>query len=426
MRVLLFSDMYPPIIGGLERHVQTLARELVRRGHHVAVATLAHTGSPAFEIDDGVHVHRLPGWNRALKPFYVTAERQFHPTLPDPGVMAGLRRVMTEERPDIVHGRGWMLYSYLPLRRAYAAPLIVTLHDYSLVCPRRTYTREGHICDGPAYGKCVRCASEQYGAAKSLLLCTGLAASKHMHGRVDRYVGVSRAVRDANLQAAGKPPRPFDVIPTFVPDSVLEPRPARERPAFLPPDDGYILFVGELAPHKGIHVLLEAYRELSSLAPLVLIGAEHGKSSIEFPPGVIVARNVPHADVMAAWEHSAIGVTPSIWPEPLGQVAIEAMASSKPVVATAVGGLADLVVDGETGLLVPPDDAPALRTALRTLLLDPARRARMGEAGRARARLFTVGVVADQIERLYAEVYEAAHAPRLAAVSTPDASTTAR
>ncbi len=404
MRIMMISDFYLPIIGGLERHVRTLSHELTRRGHHVAVATLAHEGSPAFEDDEGVSVYRLPGWNRALKPFYASADRQFHPTMPDPGVMAGLRRVMVKERPDIVHARGWMLYSYLPIRNAFPAKLVVTLHDYSLVCPRKTYTRQGQVCDGPGYTKCVTCATEQYGAAKSLLLCTGLEVSRHMHGRVDRYIGVSRAVRDANVQAAGRPPRPFEVISTFVPNTVLEPRPPRERPAFLPKEDGYILYVGEFAPHKGIHTLLDAYQGLETLAPLVLIGAEHGRSGIEFPANVIVARNVKHDDVMTAWAHSALGVVPSIWPEPLGQVAIEAMAASKPVVAAAVGGLPDVVVDGETGLLVPPRDATALREALRTLLQDPERRARMGAAGRERAPYFTVGPVANQIERLYEEV----------------------
>ena len=64
MRILMLSEFYPPLIGGTERHVQTLARELVRRGHHVAVATLEHKGSPAFEEDEGVRVYRIGGWHR--------------------------------------------------------------------------------------------------------------------------------------------------------------------------------------------------------------------------------------------------------------------------------------------------------------------------------------------------------------------------
>jgi glycosyltransferase involved in cell wall biosynthesis len=102
--------------------------------------------------------------------------------------------------------------------------------------------------------------------------------------------------------------------------------------------------------------------------------------------------------------HCVVGVVPSIWPEPFGQVAIEAMASGKPVVASAIGGLSDIVLDGETGLLVEPGNAEALREALRTLLLDPVKREKMGMVGRQRARLFTVGVVADRIEQIYREL----------------------
>ncbi len=416
MRVLMVSDFYPPIIGGLERHVQTLSRELVRRGHHVAVATLWHEGSPTFEIDQGVRVHRLSGWNRALMPFYERPERHFHPTVPDPGVMAGLRRVVAHERPDIVHGRGWMLYSFLPLTAWSKAKLVVTLHDYSLVCPKKTYLYHGRLCDGPAYAKCVECATEQYGRVKSLALTTGLKLSSSLHNRVDRYIAVSGAVRSASL--AGAAGRPVQVISTFVPDTVLDEAAQVGRPDFLPPDDNYIQFVGALGAFKGLNVLLEAYQGLEDVAPLVVIGTEQADTPKCFPPNVIVVKNAPHAAVMGGWAHCAVAVVPSIWPDPLPQTAIEAMAAGRPVVAAASGGLPDLVVPGETGLLVPPGDAEALRAALRSLLLDPARRERMGAAGRARAPLFTASRVIDRIEQTYRDVLAGKPAPEAALAAT--------
>ena len=413
MRILMFSELYAPSIGGTQRHVQVLAHEMIRRGHEVAVATQALEGSPTYEVDHaGVRIYRLAGWGRLLRPFYESATRPFHPPLTDPGLVAGLRQVIEKERPDIVHGHSWMLYSYLPLRSRYDMPLVVTLHDYSLTCPRRSYLRNGQVCDGPAYSKCVRCGVEQYGMAKSLLITTALQIGKRAHHKVDEYIAVSKAVRDASIQAAGRSPRPMDVISTFVPDGVLTSHPERPRPAFLPPTDNYILFVGELARHKGLQVLLEAYQDpdLASLAPLMLIGSQNDKSTLNLPPGVKVARDVGHDDVMSAWEHCAVGVVPSVWPEPFGQVAVEAMAARKPVVASAVGGLVDIVIDNETGILVPPGDPEALRAALRSLLLDPARRASMGEAGHARARLFMVGAVADQIEEVYRKLLDHADA----------------
>ena len=117
-----------------------------------------------------------------------------------------------------------------------------------------------------------------------------------------------------------------------------------------------------------------------------------------------MVRKVPHAQVMAGWMHCAVGVVPSIWPEPFGQVVVEPMACGKSVIASAVGGIPDIVVDGESGLLVEPGDVSALQEALRVLLLDPAKRASMGMVGRQRARLFTVSTVADRIEQIYAEL----------------------
>jgi len=403
-RILIISDFYPPVIGGMERYVQTLGHELARRGHHVAVATLGREDAPSFEEDRGVRVYRVSGWSRALAPFYESANRQFHPTTPDPGVMAALRRVIARERPDIVHAQGWMLYSFLPLKGWSKAGLVVTLHDYGLVCPKKNYLHDGRACDGPAYAKCVRCAREQYGLAKSLALTTGLRASSGLHARVDRFLAVSEAVRAASRVGVGQPPRPIEVVPAFIPDDAPEEAARVETPAYLPPRDSYILFVGALTVHKGLRVLLDACADLAPRAGLLLIGTSHGAPIGALPSGVTVVRDAPHAEVMAAWAGCAVGVVPSIWPDPCPLVAIEAMACGRPLVASAVGGLPDLVAEGETGLLVPPGDAPALRDALSRLLLDPALRERMGLAARARARRFTVSAVTDRLEQIYAEV----------------------
>jgi glycosyltransferase involved in cell wall biosynthesis len=407
MRILMLSEFYPPLIGGTERHVQTLARELVRRGHHVAIATLEHQGSPVFENDEGVHVYRLKGWHRALTPFYQDATRQFHPPLPDPGLMAGLRRVVEKEHPDIVHTRGWMSYSFAGLKSWSKAKLVITMHDYSLCCPAVGYLHNGRVCTGPDYFKCLKCASEHYGSkGKALLLASGLKLSSHLHQFADKYIAVSTAVRDACKNVTGKPPKPIEVVSTFIADTVVDEAYSIERPAYLPPQDNYLLFVGKQSVHKGLDILLEAYAGLSDLAPLVLMLSDFGETPRKFPDGVTVVRNVPHAQVMRGWMHCAIGVVPSIWPEPFGQVVVEAMMCGKPVVASAVGGIPDIILNGESGLLVEPGDAIGLQEALRELLLDPDKRVRMGRVGQQRAHLFTVGNVADRIEQIYAELLE--------------------
>ena len=107
---------------------------------------------------------------------------------------------------------------------------------------------------------------------------------------------------------------------------------------------------------------------------------------------------------MTAWRHSLAGIVPSIWPDPCPTVAMEAMAVGKPVIASRIGGLPEIVTDGETGILVEPGDSDALRTAIETLVNDPALAARMGAAGRERVSAFHASTIVGEIESVYREV----------------------
>ncbi len=141
----------------------------------------------------------------------------------------------------------------------------------------------------------------------------------------------------------------------------------------------HVLYVGRLSEEKGVLELVEATRGL----PLVVVGdgplREHVPSALGF---------VPHAELGPYYERAAVVACPSRR-EGFGMACAEAMAHGRPVVATAVGGLLDLVDDGVTGIQVPPRDPRSLRAALENLLDDSALRARMGAAARewARARL---------------------------------------
>jgi glycosyltransferase involved in cell wall biosynthesis len=197
--------------------------------------------------------------------------------------------------------------------------------------------------------------------------------------------------------------RPIEVIAPFVSDDSLQQNDVA-RPAFLPADGDFIMFAGALGPHKGLDILLEAWQGLDSAIPLVLVGLSRHDMPRQFPKGVIVVENIPHGDVLDAWRHCAVAVVPSVWPEPFGLVAIEAMAAGRPVIASAIGGLVDIVVDGVTGILVPPGDAVALRTSIARILADPRQRLAMGLAARERAAGYSASIVVPQIERVYQEV----------------------
>jgi glycogen(starch) synthase len=146
-----------------------------------------------------------------------------------------------------------------------------------------------------------------------------------------------------------------------------------------PDEPAHLLYAGRLSPEKGVLELIEAARGL----PLVVAGDGPLRDRVPDALGF-----VPHDRLLRLYERASVVVCPSRR-EGFGVVCAEAMAHGRPVVASAVGGLRDLVVDSETGLLVPPGDVAALRAALDRLLADRELRARLGRAARERAREFS-------------------------------------
>ena len=171
---------------------------------------------------------------------------------------------------------------------------------------------------------------------------------------------LAAAVRAAGLEAVVTIPNGVRI-----PDEV--------GPPAEPPE---VLYVGRLSPEKNIDTLLEAVGDLN----LVVAGDGPLRERV---PNALGA--VPHAEVERLLERASVLVAPCER-EGFGLAAAEAMASGRPVVAAAGGALLDLVTDEETGLLVPPRDAPSLRAAVERLLADPELRERLGRAARSSAR----------------------------------------
>jgi len=414
VRVLHVSDGYPPAVGGIEQAVRDVGRGLSEAGHEVAVATLDLPGAPARERDGPVEVHRLVGLTRHLRRFSTDPSHFFHPTVPDPPLAGKLRRLVEDWRPDVIHAHGWMAHSCLAVRRPRGVPLVVNLHEYGLVCARKTLDARGQACAGPSLRRCLPCSAAEYGAAKGTALTLGLASSRPFLGRVDRFVAISGAVRDAVLGARPEIASRMSVIPPFVADDVGEQAAAQPRPDFLP-DGPFMLFVGAMSPHKGLDVLLAARRLMADPPPLVVLGIPRSQDIVAGEPGVIVVPRVPHPQVLASWRAAEVGVVPSRWAEPFGLVAVEAMACGTPVVASDTGGLHDIVADGRSGRLVPPGDAEALARALAELLADESLRRQLGEAALERARRFQCAHVMAELLDVYRDARAAAAAGRPAA-----------
>ncbi len=419
MRILLLSQFYPPVIGGEERHVRNLGAALAQRGHEVIVGTTMHPDSPDVEADGAVRVHRLRGTLQRLPGLHADSERRHAPPFPDPELVLALKRLVAREKPDIVHAHNWIYASYLPVKPFSSAPLVVTLHDYGLVCAKKNLMRFGaNVCQGAALTTCLPCAARHYGAVKATVTTLGnMASSLAARRMVDRFIPVSLAVARHTGLAGSR--TPYEVIPNFVPDDVGVPGPEDPRLDRLPAD-GFILFVGDMMRLKGIDVLVKAYAGLERAPPLVLLGRRAPDTPAEFPPDVHALGTWPHAAIMHAWRRSLFGVLPSVGPEACATVIMEAMACGKAVVATDIGGMPDLIDHGETGLLVRAGDVAALRRAMQRLLDDRVLLGRLAAASLARVERLKAGAVVSRIEQVYREVLRPA--AREAAVPAHQAS----
>jgi alpha-maltose-1-phosphate synthase len=373
LRVALLTREYPPeVYGGAGVHVEYLARELGR-----LVALTVHCQGADR---DGAVAHRpwehLAGANSALQT-----------------ISADLSMVAAAGGSDLVHSHTWYanLAGFLA-SQLYGIPHVLTAHSLE---PLRPWKAE-QLGGGYALSSwCERTAIESAAAV--------IAVSDGMRSDI---LGAYPAV----------PPQRVHVIRNGIDTAQYAPDPGTEVLARYGIDPGRpsVVFVGRVTRQKGLPVLLRAARQLDPVAQLVLCAGQADTPELaaevagladrlrETRPGVIwIPQMLAKTEVIQILSHATVFACPSLY-EPLGIVNLEAMACAAAVVASAVGGIPEVVSGGQTGLLVPPDDPAALARALNALVADPARAAAMGQAGRDRATAeFGWPAIAAQTAQLY-------------------------
>lgn len=370
MKVLLVSDFYPPVIGGMEKHVHHLATGLIELGHQVEVIT---TGAPAGRsLHDGVDVTRCAPVGATLPFLYQDAARPYHPPMPAPPMVKAIRERIRASEFDVVHAHGWSILSAADALDSTAVPLVASLHDYGITCVKKTLLKpDGTVCSTPGRG-CLACSQSMYGLKGPPL------ALLHSHfrrraRRVDRMLAVSNFVADS--QRAQLFDAPIVVVPNFYHAEPAGSAADSEAP--------YFLYLGALTPEKGYLELAQAWAA-SPIEGFELRMIGRASPGARIPQGerLIVQQNVSSAQVQEALAGAYAVVCPAVWPDPCPTVAFEAMAHAKPLVATAHGGFLDIVHHESNGLLVPPRDGEAAIRAMRRLASDPVYAARMGAHGR--------------------------------------------
>lgn len=380
MRLLLVSTTYPPRdISGVGALVCELAKEARRRGHEVTVLTRGREA-------EGRGVTGLRG-SKALFPLIAAWT---------------VARRLGKPPPEVVHvheSDGALVSGVIRVARALGRPLgrsriVATLqvsYRRERLAVRRVRDR-GSALSTPTLGERLF----------AWFRAPALAALGRLTARLaDAIVAPSRVTARELAEDYGC------ALPVVVANGV-PPLSEEQEPS----DPSTVLYVGRLRTRKAVAVLLEAMSMLRATVPgarLDIVGSGEQESALRrrcahlrLEEQVRFLGRLSRPEIGRLYARCTVVCLPSIY-EGLPVTLVEAMAAGAPIVASRVSGIPEAVVDGETGVLVPPEDAAALATALERLLSDRELAAAMGRAGRERyERLFAIDVIADR----YMQVYE--------------------
>jgi len=265
---------------------------------------------------------------------------------------AEVRRIMQEFGPDVVHCHN-LLPSFSPavIRVAHSegSAVVMTLHNYRLMCLPSTFLRDGHVCEDclghvPWRGVIYRCYRDS--ALGSAALATSLSLHRMLHtfDRITLFVAVSKFVRDKYIEAG------FPSDRVRVKSNFAWPAARREGPG------DYFLFLGRLSPEKGVRTLLEAWKRAPGRVLVIGGGPEADTLRALAPRNVEFGGSVPASRVSELLQGARALLLPSLSYEAQPRVILEAYAASVPVLASRIGGLSDFIVEGQSGLLLSPYD----------------------------------------------------------------------
>jgi len=295
-------------------------------------------------------------------------------------------RLVRKHRADVVH-----FHNTFPLispaayyaARSAGAAVVQTLHNYRLLCPGSLFLRNGKVCEDclgrsiPAAGAIHKCyRGDRAASVATVALLTAHRAVRTYHRAVDTYVALTEFARGKFVEG-GFPRHKLVTKPNFIQS---DPGPGTGA-------GGYALYVGRLDEGKGIEVLLPAWRKVTGKYELRILGdgllAPLVREAAAADPRIKWLGRRPMPDVFGAMGDAAFMILSSVWYEAMPKTVVESFARGTPIVASAIGALAELVTPGQTGLHFRPGDADDLARQLQWALGNPAQLRDMRQGCRA-------------------------------------------
>jgi glycosyltransferase involved in cell wall biosynthesis len=403
--------------GGAERYFFSVSEELESRGHRVVHFSMEHPSNRPSPYAD-YFVSRRDYESAAGLTRTISQAGSF---IRSREAARNIRRLVAEHRPDVAHLHNTyhqLTPSIIDALDQAGVPVVMTLHDYKLVCPNYSHFAHGHYCyrcRGARYHQAAltKCSGGSFARSTLLSVEAYWQRSSGVYGKVRRYIAPSRFMRDHVAAAAGEvgiDPARIVHLPNFCPAAEAGDGLSDDDRAVLDSLPGsFVLYFGRLGEEKGLDSLLDSAERLDGV-PFVLCGEgphrahlervarERGLSNVYF----VGYADQPLLERLVA--RAAVSVLPAIWPENAPFTVIESAAAGVPQVVSDMGGLPEMA-EVVSGLVFRHGDGAELAARIEELWSDPDGARERAEAGR-RAALdyFDRGRHLDSLLRVYDEV----------------------
>ena len=391
------ANNYYYLKGGAERVLLEEKKILEAHGHQVPVFSQTHPHNEFSEYSDYYppfkdwrHISRLQKVPMALNIMYDRrAARDFN-------------RFLDAAGSEIVHAHniyGGLTTSILDAAQKKGVPVIMTLHDYKLICPSYLMLNRGKVCDDCRNGRFIHCllrTCHKESLTASGVYCIESYLNKwlHKYDTIRYFICPSMFSLRKHVDHGIHRDRLLH-IPNFVNSSIYKPQYENGR---------YALFVGRISREKGIFTLLAAVEHLDIQVRIVGDGplkAEYEDMAKSMPHVIFEGYKTGKA-LKQLYENAAFLVLPSECYENAPMTILEAYASGKPVIGSRIGGIAEMVDQDRTGLLFAPANAKELAECIKTLRQDESLRVKMGRAAREKAeREFSAEAHYERLVKVY-------------------------
>ena len=420
MDVLFVSEYFPPkIMGGGEINLFSIAAALSKKGIGVTVLTSFHAGLKKEEEMENIHVYRR--LKTGTSPQGILNNLKRSAAFPR-SVGKEVTKITKEQKIDLIHFIGTSIIAAERLK-GLGIPLVATIESFPTVCPKGDRIYHGKeeckvVCSRSEFKKC-QAHSDEIGKMKnkfyikhnplalryiytyyeklnrSLHYCTLIAISNYVQ-QLLKQQGVESTVipnaLDVKIFASIQSTSTQNDVGNHD-DSTKNSTDTENNTDRNKIDQNKkvrILYLGSLTKYKGPQILLKAIERMDMKDGMNVRCDLYGEGILREELQQMINENgldaeihppVPYQEIPDLYAKADIVVFPSLWPEPFGRIAIEAMAAGKPVIGSRVGAIPELIAE-ETGILVAPGNSVELRQAIQKLITNPARREELGKNGR--------------------------------------------